>query len=130
MKDLLVGLGLLCCPALVFVLFGTSGMEAFEEGTAERPPAESALLGRIAFASECARCHGRLAGGTSRGPDLIRPAYGPAVVSDNQIQRAVREGVAAQDGSAGMPAVDNVSDRRLDDVITFLREMQRSNGIR
>jgi|GEM_PF-4064140 len=47
MKDLLVGLGLLCCPALVFVVFGTSGMEAFKDGATSIAPAETVELGRL-----------------------------------------------------------------------------------
>ena len=131
MKDLLIGLGLLSCPAAVFVVFGISGLDAFDEGAGVPASSLSAQAGRIAFAEECAGCHGRLAGGTERGPDLIQPAYGRRARSDAQFRRAVREGMPARRGGYGeMPAVKGVSERRLDRMIAFLREVQRVNGIR
>ena len=105
-------------------------MEAFKDGATSIAPAETVELGRVAFASDCAGCHGRLARGTARGPDLIRPEYGPAAVSDDRFRRAVRRGTPAVNGSAGMPAVHGVPERRLGQMTVFLREMQRANGIR
>jgi mono/diheme cytochrome c family protein len=130
MKDLLIGLGLLCCPALVFVIFGTSGMEAFVENPGSREQAEAIEIGRVVFAEECAGCHGRLARGTERGPDLIQPAYGPSFTSDARLRRAVREGVPGRDGGVAMPANPHLAEYRLHRMITFLREMQRAKGIR
>ena len=130
MKDLLIGLGLLSCPAVVFVVFGTSGLDAFDEGRGA--PASSQLVdqGLVAFDRECARCHGRLAEGTERGPNLIHRDYRPGVRSDAQFRRAVREGMPARRGYGAMPASPGVSKRRLQRMITFLRELQRANGIR
>jgi len=130
MKDLLLGVGLLSCPALIFGLFGTSGMEVFDASSDPRRSVGAVNSGRIAFASECAQCHGRLARGTRHGPDLIAPAYGPAIASDDRIRRAVRNGVATADGRLAMAAVPGVSERDLARMIAFLREMQRVNGIR
>jgi mono/diheme cytochrome c family protein len=130
MKDLLIGLGLLSCPALVFVVFGTSGPDAFYEG--RRPPANSQSVetSLVAFAEECAGCHGRLARGTERGPNLIHRDYGPGVRSDAQFRRAVREGRPARRGYGAMPPSPGVSERQLERMIHFLRELQRANGIR
>jgi mono/diheme cytochrome c family protein len=130
MKDLLIGLGLLSSPVVIFVAFGTSGLDAFDEGSG--PPASFASVERgvVAFAGECARCHGRLAEGTERGPDLIHADYGPGVRSDAQFRRSVREGMPARRGYGAMPPYRGVSKRRLERMITFLRELQRANGIR
>ncbi len=130
MKDLLIGLGLLSCPAAVFVIFGTSGLDAFDEGIGR--PASSRLVdqGLIAFAGECAGCHGRLARGTERGPNLIHRDYRPGVRSDAQFRRAVREGMPARGRFGAMPPAPDVSERRLERMIAFLRELQRVNGIR
>ena len=130
MKDLLIGLGLLSSPVIVFAAFGTSGLDAFDEGSG--PPASFASVeqGVVAFAGECAGCHGRLAGGTERGPDLIHPDYGPGLRSDAQLRRAVREGLPARGGYGAMPPSPDVSERRLDRMITFVRELQRARGIR
>ncbi len=130
MKDLLIGLGLLSCPAAVFVIFGTSGLDAFDEGIGPPPSSLSVEQGLVAFAGECARCHGQLARGTERGPNLIHRYYGPSARSDAQFRRAVREGMPARGGYGAMPAAPDVSKRRLERMITFLRELQRANGIR
>ena len=131
MKDLLIGLGLLSCPAAVFVVFGNSGLDAFDEGAGPPVSTLSVQAGRIAFAEEFAGCHGRLARGNERGPDLIQPDYGRRVRSDAQFRRAVREGIPVpRAGYGAMPAVKGVSERRLDRMIAFLREVQRVNGIR
>ena len=130
MKDLLIGLGLLSCPAVVFVVFGIPGLAVFNEGTGASGSSLPVQQGRIAFAGECARCHGRLARGTERGPDLIHPDYGPRVRSDAQFRRAVREGLPAARGFGAMPPSPDVSKRRLERMIAFLRELQRADGIR
>jgi mono/diheme cytochrome c family protein len=131
MKDLLIGLGLLSGPAAVFVVFGTSGYDAFDKGAGPPVSSLSVQHGGLAFAEECAGCHGRLARGTARGPDLIHPDYGPSARSDAQFRRAIREGRRARRGGyADMPPAANLSERNLDRMITFLREIQRVNGIR
>ena len=130
MKDLLIGLGLLSSPVAIFLAFGTSGLAAFDEdgGTAASPV--SVEQGLIAFAGECAQCHGRLAGGTGRGPNLIHRDYRPGVRSDAQFRRAVRQGMPARRGYVAMPPFPDVSERRLGRMITFVRELQQANGIR
>jgi len=130
MKDLLIGLGLLSSPVVVFVAFGTSGLDAFDEGGVPSASFVSVEHGVVAFAGECARCHGRLAEGTERGPNLIHPDYGPRIRSDAEFRRAVREGLPARRGYGAMPPFPGVSKRRLERMITFVRELQRANGIR
>jgi mono/diheme cytochrome c family protein len=130
MKDLLIGLGLLSSPVVVFMAFGTSGLDAFDEGVGAPASPVPVEQGMVAFAGECARCHGRLAGGTERGPNLIHRDYGPGVRSDAQFRLAVREGKPARRGYGAMPPSPGVSKRRLDRMIRFLRELQRARGIR
>ena len=135
MKDLLIGLGLLSCPAIVFAVFGTSGLDAFDEGAAALTSSRSVQQGGLAFVEECAGCHGRMGRGTERGPNLIHPDYGPRVLSDARIRHAVREGVPARQGAGyrggtiDMPPARNLSERKLDLMVAFLREIQRANGI-
>ncbi len=130
MKDLLIVLGLLSSPAVVFVVFGIPGLAAFNEGNGPSTSFASVERGLVAFTEECASCHGRLAEGTERGPNLIHPDYGPGVRSDAQLRRAVREGMPARLGYGAMPPSPDVSERRLERMITFVRELQRANGIR
>ena len=131
MKDLLIGLGLLSCPAIVFMVFGTSGLDAFDEGATEPVSSQSFQQGGIAFIEECAGCHGRLAQGTDRGPNLIHPDYGPGNRSDAQIRQVVREGVPTRRRDyVDMLPTTNLSEHKLEQMVTYLREIQRMNGIR
>jgi mono/diheme cytochrome c family protein len=112
------------------VVFGIPGLDAFNKGSGASAYSLSVEQGLVVFAGECARCHGRLARGTGRGPNLIHPDYGPGVRSDAQFRRAVREGMPARGGYGAMPPSPSMSERRLERMITFLRELQRANGIR
>jgi mono/diheme cytochrome c family protein len=130
MKDLLIVLSLLTGPVAVFVIFGNPGPDFLAKGAGAPSYSVAAEPGLVALAEECAACHGRLAEGTGRGPNLIHPDYGPARRSDDQFRRAVREGMPARRGYGAMPAMPSLPDRSLDRTITFLRELQRAKGIR
>ena len=95
------------------MVFGIPGLAAFNEGNGPSTSFASVERGLVAFAEECASCHGRLAEGTERGPNLIHPDYGPGVRSDAQLRRAVREGMPARLGYGAMPPSPDVSERRL-----------------
>jgi mono/diheme cytochrome c family protein len=130
MKDLLIGLGLLSGPAVVFAVFGTSGFDAF---TGEHAPASgqaAAEAGRLAFTEFCIDCHGRLAEGTDRGPDLIAPRFGRALYSDDAFRGArynkETQHAHADAGAKGAPAFSEVE---VDQVLAYVRSLQKARGI-
>jgi len=89
-----------------------------------------AQRGARAFEGSCAVCHGTNAGGTASGPPLVHRIYEPSHHGDNAIRRAARLGVQPHHWRFGaMPKVA-VSDRGLDSIIAYVRELQRANGIR
>jgi mono/diheme cytochrome c family protein len=97
-----------------------------------RVPELSALAQRGArtFEGNCSACHGTNAGGTTNGPPLVHRFYEPSHHGDNAIRRAARLGVKPHHWRFGpMPKID-VSNRELDSIIAFVRELQRANGIR
>ena len=130
MKDLLIGLGLLSSPVVVFVAFGISGLDAFDEGRGATASSVTVERGLVAFAGECVGCHGRLAEGTERAPNLIDRDFGPGVRSDAQLRRAVFEGLPGRRGYGAMPPFPDLPEHRLERMIIFVRELQRANGIR
>jgi mono/diheme cytochrome c family protein len=130
MRELFIGLFLLSCPATVFVIFGTPGLEAFEDGAEFRINLPAAEYGRVAYLDACARCHGRSARGTERGPSLVEPAYWRERFSDARIHRAVIDGVAARAGRGGMPAVAGLPSQRIDVIVAFLRQAQALHAAR
>ena len=85
--------------------------------------------GARAFESNCSKCHGVNASGSDKGPSLVNRIYEPSHHGDNAIRRAARLGVRPHHWRFGpMPKID-VPDRALNDIIIYIRELQRANGI-
>jgi mono/diheme cytochrome c family protein len=90
----------------------------------------AAARGQAAFAGNCASCHGTDAGGTNSGPPLIHRIYHPGHHGDMAFVFATRQGSRAHHWKFGdMPPVPGVSDDEILDIITFVREVQKANGI-
>lgn len=131
MKELILWLGLLSCPAVIFAVFGTSGIKAFNGPRADGGTALQIARGRSAFERECAACHGPMGAGTDNGPNLISARYGPAEMADDLIRSAVLNGVPQRTNAhPGMPALAHLDQRGTDSILRFLREVQRASGIR
>jgi mono/diheme cytochrome c family protein len=108
-----------------------------ERPMAERRPvvipelSEAARAGAQAFGLRCAGCHGRDASGTDTGPTLLDPVYRPAHHADVSFELAVRRGVAAHHWSFGkMPPVPGLNADELANIIHYVREVQRANGVK
>lgn len=95
---------------------------------AELSPAAEA--GQVAFAGNCAICHGENGGGTNQGPPLIHIIYEPSHHADIAFILAARNGTRAHHWRFGdMPPQPQVSEQEIADIIQFVREVQRRNGI-
>ncbi len=89
-----------------------------------------AALGRAAFNSICANCHGIDGSGSNLGPPLIHSTYRPGHHGDGSFLRAVVNGVNQHHWRFGdMPPQPDAGAERIDAIIAFLRETQRANGI-
>lgn len=89
-----------------------------------------AQTGREIFQQTCAACHGENANGTENGPTFIHQLYVPAHHSDQAFWLAARTGVRAHHWRFGdMPPVDGVTDKQLEWIVQYVREMQRANGV-
>ena len=90
----------------------------------------NARAGEQVFNANCALCHGPNASGTALGPPLVHKIYEPGHHQDFTIQSAVRNGVPAHHWPFGnMPPVPVVSDEDIPNIICYIRELQRANGI-
>lgn len=90
----------------------------------------TAEAGRAAFAENCASCHGAAAGGTDRGPPLVHRIYEPNHHADAAFVLAAKRGVARHHWDFGnMPPQPQVGERSLQQIIAYVRELQRANGI-
>jgi len=89
-----------------------------------------AVMGQVTFDSNCSGCHGAKAAGTDKGPPLIHKIYEPAHHADFAFQRAVRQGVQSHHWRYGdMKPVEGVTDKQIEWIVQYVREMQRANGI-
>jgi len=129
--------------ALLFITFGVqyfsngSASAAMEEGTAlvaiKTPESysQNAQIGQRLFEAKCADCHGPNAVGQAGvAPPLIHIIYEPNHHGDESFQRAVALGVRAHHWKFGnMPAVAGLTRAEVKSIISYVRELQRHNGI-
>lgn len=87
-----------------------------------------ATAGAALFEANCAACHGNNAAGSNKGPPLIDRIYNPAHHSDFSFARAVRSGVPQHHWLFGpMPAQPQVKREQIDQIVAYIRELQRAN---
>jgi mono/diheme cytochrome c family protein len=90
----------------------------------------AAQEGKVLFERACAACHGENAAGSGKGPPLVHKIYEPNHHGDQAFQLAARNGVRAHHWKFGnMPALPDVSEVDVTAIVTYVRELQRANGI-
>lgn len=90
----------------------------------------AAARGQMSFATNCASCHGANGSGSDAGPPLVHDIYNPGHHADEAFFRAAKNGVQRHHWSFGdMPPQPQVTDRQIADIVTFMREVQKANGI-
>ena len=92
---------------------------------------ELGLLGKNIFELKCESCHGINAAGRHEiGPPLVHKIYEPSHHSDQSFYRAVALGVKSHHWSLGnMAAVEGLTKGDGKAIISYVRELQRENGI-
>ena len=93
---------------------------------------EQAVFGQKIYEANCASCHGlNAAGQDGIAPPLVHAIYEPGHHGDESFQRAVALGVPAHHWRFGdMPPVEGLTRRDVAAIVTYIRELQRANGIR
>ena len=98
-------------------------------GPAGSTPAEYAK-GETLFNMKCAPCHGPGAKGTAHGPAFLSKIYEPNHHGDFTFHRAVQQGVQAHHWEFGnMPKVEGLSEQDVNEIIAYVRWLQRQAGI-
>lgn len=86
--------------------------------------------GEAKFNANCAICHGQQGVGTKQGPPLVHKIYEPNHHGDAAFQRAAANGVKAHHWEFGnMPKIDTVTPDDVDQIITYVRWLQKQAGI-
>lgn len=89
-----------------------------------------AVAGQAPFEKNCAQCHGSFGQGSDKGPPLIHDIYNPGHHGDQAFYLAAKRGVRAHHWRFGnMPRLAPVAPEVMQSIITFIREVQRANGI-
>ncbi len=99
----------------------------------KRPASLSAQaqIGERAYNAKCAACHGENAAGQNGvAPPLVHQIYRPGHHADAAFLLAARNGVRSHHWRFGdMPPVEGVSQAEVKNIVAFIRELQRENGI-
>jgi mono/diheme cytochrome c family protein len=98
-------------------------------------PAElstNATIGKTAFEAKCADCHGlNGAGQDGVAPPLVHKIYEPSHHGDEAFWLAAQRGVRSHHWPFGdMAPVDGLTRADVKMIVTYVRELQRENGIR
>lgn len=90
-----------------------------------------AKIGETAFLEKCAACHGVAGSGTEGiAPPLVHKIYEPSHHGDASFERAAQNGVTSHHWPFGdMPPVDGVTRGDVKNIIAYVRQVQRANGI-
>lgn len=93
---------------------------------------DSEMVGQRMFEAKCAVCHGPNATGRKgSGPPLVHKIYEPGHHGDEAFQRAVAQGVKAHHWRFGdMAAVSGLTRGDVAAIVSYVRALQRANGIR
>ena len=91
----------------------------------------NAQVGKLAYEAKCAVCHGTNAAGQDGvAPPLVHKIYEPSHHGDAAFLLAAKNGVRAHHWRFGnMPPVEGVTDKQIEWIVTYVRELQRANGI-
>ncbi|MBO6638118.1 MAG: cytochrome c [Roseitalea sp.] len=95
------------------------------------PLSANGTEGEALFNASCASCHGTAAAGRNGvAPPLVHIIYEPNHHADAAFVLAIRNGVRAHHWRFGnMPPVEGLSDEQIAKITTYIRELQRANGI-
>jgi mono/diheme cytochrome c family protein len=86
--------------------------------------------GEAKFNAHCSACHGPQATGTQQGPPLVHKIYEPNHHGDAAFLRAAEFGVKAHHWEFGnMPKIEGVSSSDVEQIIRYIRWLQRQAGI-
>lgn len=120
------------------VLVCTIALAAFASCDSSQPkpavgggtlPAEL-QAGEARFNANCSACHGPQGAGSQQGPPLVHKIYEPNHHGDAAFQRAAAFGVKAHHWEFGnMPKVESVTPADVDQIIQYVRWLQRQAGI-
>jgi len=118
-------------------LLGLGLLAACDSSAPSKPPSVGGgpvpaefQTGETTFNANCSLCHGKQAVGTDHGPPLVHKVYEPNHHGDQAFQYAAANGVRAHHWEFGnMPKIDAVTPADVDQIVKYVRWLQRQAGI-
>ncbi len=115
---------------LVLGLFVACDSSQPKQAVGGGPAPAELQAGEAKFTANCAACHGNQAAGTDHGPPLVHKIYEPNHHGDSAFQRAAANGVKAHHWEFGnMPKIEGVTPEDVDQIVKYVRWLQRQAGI-
>lgn len=131
MKRLITGAVAVAAALVLWIVLQPGAPETSQVQGIEVPELSSqAIAGQAIFDANCAICHGPFATGSDKGPPLIHVIYEPSHHGDMSFVMAAQNGVRSHHWQFGdMPPVPGVTPDDVVQIVAFVREVQRANGI-
>ncbi len=86
--------------------------------------------GKVLYDENCSSCHGGKLSGSDNGPPLMHPYYKPSHHGDSAFYRAGLQGVRAHHWNFGdMPAVPGMTERKMKNIISYIRYYQQQKKL-
>lgn len=118
------------CVLSLSLLAACDSSEPPKPTAASGPVPTEFQVGETTFNANCAACHGKQAAGTDHGPPLVHKIYETNHHGDQAFQLAAANGVRAHHwGFGNMPKVDAVTPQDVDQIVKYVRWLQRQAGI-
>lgn len=117
--------------SVVFILGAGIVQAAENKPTIAEPKLTGKLiLGKLAYGANCAECHGKLGGGTDKGPPFLHQVYHPGHHGDAAFFRAAKNGTRAHHWPFGdMPPVPKATEAQVANIVKYIRALQKENGL-
>ena len=85
--------------------------------------------GATIYQARCASCHSEDLRGTNKGPSQLSIVYEPNHHGDDSYRSAIRNGAPQHHwGFGNMPAVEDITDDQIEQVIAYIRTQQQELG--
>ena len=130
-RSTLIGISGGVIAVVAALIFSRTSPNKTQKTVAQPSLTNQAVEGYTIYNANCSTCHGLNGAGTNKGPPFVHKIYEPNHHGDASFHQAVKNGVRAHHWPFGnMPPVPNVSDDDVALIVTYIRELQRANGIR
>ncbi len=119
---------------LLLLISGCDGIQLKRDPNPFHLPPEGFVgdskKGAILYGQTCQKCHGIAGKGSHQGPPLVHNTYNPRHHANLAFNLAVKIGVRSHHWKFGdMPPLPNVSPEDIENIIVYVRELQRNSGI-